>query len=164
MTVASTSVPAKRNARRALSDCSIVSDLVAHTPYGGNRAVVAELAPELAHVNVHCAGVAREGVAPHPLEQLVAREHEAAVVEQLPQEVELLGGELDVVARHRHLAAAGVDAQLAVLHRRFLRLALGAGGAAEDRLDPRDELAWVERLGEVIVGADLESDDLVHVV
>src|SRR6185437_858776 len=45
VTVARTSVPAKRKASRALSDCSIVSDLVAHAPYGGDRAVIAELAP-----------------------------------------------------------------------------------------------------------------------
>ena len=37
-------------------------------------------------------------------------------------------------------------------------------GAAQDRLDPRDELARVERLRQVVVGADLEPDDLVDVL
>ena len=36
--------------------------------------------------------------------------------------------------------------------------------AAQDRLDARDELARVERLRQVVVGADLEADDLVDVL
>ena len=34
-------------------------------------------------------------------------------------------------------------------------------GPAEDRPDPRGELAQGERLGDVVVGAELEADDLV---
>src|SRR6516162_4415831 len=36
-------------------------------------------------------------------------------------------------------------------------------GLAEDRVDPFDELARAERLGDVVVGADLEADLLVDV-
>ena len=36
--------------------------------------------------------------------------------------------------------------------------------AAEDALDAGDELARVERLRQVVVGADLEADDLVDVL
>ena len=65
-------------------------------------------------MHVDRARVAREGVAPDALEQLVARQHEAAVVEQLPEEVELLRRELDLVVADEHLAAAGVDDEVAV--------------------------------------------------
>ena len=38
----------------------------------------------------------------------------------------------------------------------------GRRGAAEQRLDARQQFADVERLGEVVVGAKLEADDAVH--
>ena len=41
--------------------------------------------------------VAGERVAPDALEELVAGEHEPAVVEELPEQVELLRRELDLV-------------------------------------------------------------------
>ena len=47
---------------------------------------------------------------------------------------------------------------------RALESARRGRGAAEDRLHAGDELARVERLREVVVGADLEPDDLVDVV
>ena len=37
-------------------------------------------------------------------------------------------------------------------------------GAPEDRLHPRNELAWREGLREVVVGADLEPDDAVRLL
>src|SRR6185295_18371177 len=134
------------------------------TPDRDDRRGVAELPAQLADVHVHRSRVAGEGVAPHALEQLVARQHEALVVEQLPEEVELLRGELDLVLADEHLAAARVDLEVAVLELRALLLAALRRRAAEDRLDARDELARVERLREVVVGADLEPDDLVDVL
>src|SRR4249919_2643375 len=66
-------------------------DLVADAPYGHDRGGFAELAPELANVDVDRARITGEGVTPDALEQLVAGQHEPAMVEQLPEEVELLG-------------------------------------------------------------------------
>ena len=108
--------------------------------------------------------VAREGVAPDPLEQLVAREHEPAVIQQLPEQVELLRRELDLVVADANLATPCVDVQVAVVHRLALALAALGRRAAEDRLDARDELTGIERLRQVVVGADLEPDDLVDVL
>src|SRR6476659_1122684 len=140
-------MPTNRNASRALSDRSIVSDLVSDAPDSGNRTVVAELAPQLAHVHVHRAGVPRKRVAPHPLQQLVPGQYESAVVEQLPEQVELLGRQLHLLAADGDLAAAGVDAHVAVLEHRLLRLAGGLRGAAKDGLDAGHQLARVEWLG-----------------
>ena len=102
-------------------------DLVADAPDRHDRAGVAELAPQLANVDVDGPRVAREGVAPDPLEQLVARQHEAAMVEELPEQVELLGGELHLLAGDGHLTAARVDGELAVARARRSR---GAAGTA----------------------------------
>src|SRR5437762_2850260 len=64
--------------------------LVADPPYRQDRRRVAELLAQLPDVDVDRARVARERVPPHALEKLVARQHEAAMVEQLPEEIELL--------------------------------------------------------------------------
>jgi hypothetical protein len=66
-------------------------------------------------VHVDGARVARERVAPDALEQLITGEHEPAVVEQLPQQVELLRGELDLLVADVYFAAARVDREVAVL-------------------------------------------------
>src|SRR4051812_1361710 len=130
--------------------------LVADAPHGDDRRCVAELAAQLADVHVDRARVACEGVAPHALEQLVARQHEAAVIEQLPEEIELLRRELDLFLADAHLAPARVDVQVAVLDRLGLEVAAVRGRATQDRLHARDELARVERLRQVVVRADLE--------
>src|SRR3954452_15925698 len=72
-------------------------DLVADPPDGDDRRGVAQLAAELANVHVDRPRVAGEGVAPDALQQLVARQHQAVVVEQLPEQVELLRRELDLL-------------------------------------------------------------------
>ena len=92
-------------------------------------------------MHVDSTRVAGEGVAPDALEQLVAREHEPAVVEQLPEEVELLRRELDLLVADHHLAAAGVDDEVAVADLVALLAAPLRRRAPEDALDPRHELA-----------------------
>src|SRR4051812_34863530 len=72
------------------------ADLVADAPHGDDRRGVAELAAQLTDVDVDRPRVAGERVAPDALEQLVARQHEPAMVEELPQQVELLRRELDL--------------------------------------------------------------------
>ena len=152
-----------RSRLRALGG-ALGRDLVAHAPHRHDRRRVAELAPHLPHVDVDRARVAGERVAPDALEQLVAREHEPAVVEQLPEEVELLRRELDLLVADHHLAAAGVDDEVAVADLVALLAAPVGRRAAEDALHARHELARVERLRQVVVGADLEPDDLVDVL
>src|SRR5438093_2553343 len=137
---------------RRRSGVSRRRDLVADAPHGDDRRGIAELSPQLAHVHVDGARVAGERVAPDPLEQLVARQHEAAVVEQLPEQVELLRRQLDLLLDDPHLASAGVDRELPVLDDGALALAPRGRGPPEDRLHTRDELAWVEWLRQIVVG------------
>ena len=86
------------------------------------------------------------------------------MVEQLPEQVELLRCELDLLLADARLAAARVDREVAVHEDGALALRALGRGAAQDRAHARDELARVERLRHVVVGADLEPDDLVDVL
>src|SRR5215211_8814047 len=138
--------------------------LVTDTPHRDDRRSVAELPTKLADMDVDGPRISRERIAPDPLEQLVAGKDESVVVEQLPEQVEFLRCELNVVAVHLHLAAAGVDEQVAVADLRRLHLAALGRGAAEDRLHASDQLPWIERLRQVVVRADLEPDDLVDIL
>src|ERR1700704_865709 len=125
-------------------------DLVTHAPNGDDGRGVLELAAQLAHVHIDRARIAGEGVTPDPLEQLVARQDEPAMIEKLPQQVELLGRKLDLLVADVHLTPSRVDVQIAVLDRLVLALAPLGRGATEDRADTRNELARVERLRQVI--------------
>src|SRR5260370_18430433 len=69
--------------------------LVADAPHRDDRRPIAELAAQLAHMHVDRARLARERIAPDASEQLIASEDKAAVVEQLPQQIELLWRQLD---------------------------------------------------------------------
>src|SRR6185312_14140321 len=151
-------------ALRRVSGRALGRDLVADAPHGHDRRRVPELSPDLPDVDVHRPRVAGEGVAPHALEQLVSSEDDAAMVEQLPEEVELLRRELDLVVADEHLAATGVDRQVAVADLVTLIDAAVGRRAAEDALHAGDELARVEGLREVVVRTDLEADDLVDVL
>src|SRR4051812_38991645 len=119
-------------------------DLVADAPHGDDRRRVTELPSQLADMDVDRAGVTRKRVAPHALEQLVACQHEAAMIEQLPEQVEFFRRELDLLFADTHLAATGVDVEVAVLDRLGLEVAAVRRRTAQDRLHARDELARVE--------------------
>src|SRR5258706_16055553 len=85
-----------RNNRAALRGGRRRSGFVPDPPHGRDRRRIAELLPQLPDVHVDRAGVAGERVAPNALEELVAREDETTMVEQLPEEVELLRREPDL--------------------------------------------------------------------
>src|SRR5437762_2023441 len=93
-----------------------------------------------------------------------AVEIKPAMVEELPEQVELLRRELDLLLADMHLAPAGVDEQIAMAELLALDLPALGRRPAQDRLHARDELTRVERLGQVVVGSDLEADDLVDVL
>ena len=61
--------------------------------------VVLDLDAQAADVGVDQAAVAEVLVAPHPLEQLIARQHHAGVIGELAQQAELGLGQVQLVAR-----------------------------------------------------------------
>jgi len=68
------------------------------------------------------------------------------VVEELPQQVELLRGKLNLLVADLDLAPAGIDDEIPVREGRALRVLPLGCRTTQDRLDPRDEFARVERL------------------
>src|SRR4051794_3730097 len=124
-----------------------------------------DLLPQMADVHVDGPRIAVRGVAPHAREQHVAREHPSRRARERGQDLELHVGRLHDVAVARHGALARVDAQTAHVHR---ALVVGVRArhprAAERRLHARAELAHRERLGDVVVGAELEPEDLVDLL
>jgi hypothetical protein len=99
-------------------------------------------------------------VAPNALKELLAGEDLAGVAHEQQEQLVLAGGQLDGVAVALHLPRAWVDHQVVVD-----QWLLAAVVAAEHRADPREQLVEVERLGDVVVGAEVERvhlvDDLV---
>src|SRR5439155_7131535 len=118
-TIPASATPARKNAGRrkrrerniALGGVRVLRrrDLVPDSPDGHDRRGVAELPAQLTDVDVDGARVSRERVAPDALEQLVAGEHEPPMVDQLPEQVELLRRELDLLLADADLPAARVD-------------------------------------------------------
>src|SRR5262245_62506355 len=99
---------------RAGDGAPVARHLVPDAPDGHDRRGVLQLATDLPDVDVDRPRVAGKRVPPDPLEQLVAGEHEPAVVEEFPEEVELLRRELDLFVSDPRLAAARVDREVAV--------------------------------------------------
>ena len=62
---------------------------------------VAELAPQLRDVDVDGARAAGVGHPPDEVEQLLAREHDAGMLEEAREQVELLARQLDRARRRR---------------------------------------------------------------
>src|SRR5213593_4800655 len=87
--------------------------------------------------------------APDVAQQLLLGEHPPRLGRERAQQRVLLAGELDLALAGANLAGGGVDEQVADAAR-----AEPAGIAtAEDRADPGEDLAVVERLSDVIVGS-----------
>jgi len=78
---------------------------------------------------------------------------------ELREEIELGGSEVDVPAGAAHAPRGKIDGEVVRVDRPRPRCARRR--AAQYALDPRDELAWRERLGEVIVRTETEAFDLV---
>ena len=102
-------------------------------------------------------------IAPHLVAQLRAGQHTLGVRGEDRQEVELGHGQGDLLVAHLDAPRSVVD-----LKRTNGEYALsptagfGQGRAPEVRVDPRGEDARVERLGDVVVRADLQTNYLVH--
>src|SRR5207247_8909650 len=97
-------------------------------------------------------------VAPHRFEEPVARDHFAAMLDEIAQEVELLASEPHLPARAEGLAAAQANAHVA--EGELLEL-LPRAGTPQHRANPRQELAQAEGLGHVVIGAQLQSLDAI---
>ena len=100
-------------------------------------------------------------VAVHRRDQLVARQHAALVDRERREQPQLGRGHHELGAADPDLVAIAIDRHVADRERGPGR-GHGLGrGAPQHRRDPRDELARRERLGEVVVGAELEAEHAI---
>src|SRR5664279_1909319 len=106
-------------------------------------------------------------IAPDAIEQRLARKDVARARGECLEQAEFIARELQRAAVVAHLHAPFVDDDRsgpgsadACDCRRCARL----GGAPQDAAHARDELARRERLGDVVVGAELEADDAIDLV
>src|SRR5690349_21333729 len=118
--------------------------------------------PEDLHVDRAVVDVVVEAAG---LEQLVAAEDAVGGAKERDEQRVFAVGELDGTSVGRpQPARARVELPAGELVRAY-RLAAARGalalGAAQDRLDAREELALAEGLGDVVVGAQLQAHDAV---
>ena len=130
---------------------------VAGADHGLDQRRVAELLAQRHHGHPYGRGE-RVGVGvPDPFQQLLAGHHAAARLEQLLQHAELLAGQVERRAAAGDHPPGLVEHQVADgEHRRR-----GRGGPPAQRLHPGDQLVERERLGQVVVGAELQALDPV---
>jgi hypothetical protein len=117
-------------------------------------------------VDVERLGGAEPVLVPHARHEVLARHDRAGVGDELRQEVELLARERQLRPLERRAARPGIDAERADGDRRgpgrVARARRGrAARAAQEGPQARNHLAARERLHDVVVGAELESDDAV---
>src|SRR5258706_5212850 len=100
-------------------------------------------------------------VAPDFVEQLVAGQDGAAVLDEVAKQLDLERRELDRRPFAPHLGAAKVDVNGA--ESVGIRGVRGHGPrAAQQRFDARQQLHHLERLGQIVVGAEFQADDAVY--
>src|SRR5690606_17500285 len=96
-------------------------------------------------------------VSPHCIEQRLAFHHFSPMVHQVREETELARRQIELLAVLVHLASFEIEPHVAELeHVRSVRR-----GAAQQSLDPGQELEEAERLAHVVVRAGAQSDHLV---
>jgi len=119
----------------------------------------------VAHVDVDGSRLAVVGTTAEPLEQLPTREHDARARGEDNEHLELDEGQLHHLAPDGHRAPGQVDSQLAPLENLFaLTGEVRRRRATQQRADTAPELADREGLGDVVVGAELEPEDLVELL
>src|ERR1700680_492372 len=143
-----------------------VSDAGHGQDVSGLRRVWLDLAPEVADVDVDHPRLDGVLVAPDRAEDPLSGEHLAGVRGQVGEKVELGMGEDDVPIGAGNTPLGRVDDQVSKHQPAVRRLVVAAQLPCLARVgpDPGEELAWTERLGDIVVGPDLETEDDIDLV
>ena len=147
---------APRRRRRSHRRAQAVAD-VAHR-LDRAASVVAELAAQVADVDVEHLGARVELEAPHRVEELLARQHLVGMPQQMGEQLELARREVDVAAVVGHAAGEQVGADPA-------RLEDGRGALprpSQVGAHAREHLREGERLRDVVVRAPVEALDTLR--
>src|SRR5215207_3493012 len=143
-----------------------LAENIPHAPRRVAELGVARAAPDLlaqdAAVDVARAPVAPLA-APHPPQERAPREHPAGARRERHEELELGVGEVHLLVGDGDPAAREVYAQPVVVE--LVRaLARRYRGPAHDSPHPRHQLPHGERLGDVVVGPELQPHDPIYLV
>src|SRR3954452_7245078 len=125
------------------------------------RLRVLQLASQVADVRLDDVVLAVEVVLPDVVEDLLLGQDALGVEEEVAEQAELGGGELDLVARAPDLVAVLVQLQVAVAQPRRSVAVVSAPDAAQEGGDPERELLEREGLGDIVVTAAYEARDAV---
>ncbi len=128
-----------------------------------DEVAVAEFAAEAADVDVDAAVEGVEFAAEDAAGKLAARDDAAGMIEEQLEEVEFEGSEGDAGGGAADFAGAGIEFDIADAEQEGRGRRMDAAMAAEDGADACGELAGVERLGHVIVGAELEAEEAGYI-
>ncbi len=113
-------------------------------------------------MDVHGAGVADVFIAPDVAQQRFARLQLARVAHEIDEEIEFAALQLQRRRAAQRPMRSNVHQQVAGRQLQWRLADRGAHvRAAQLRFDPRQQLVHAERLGQIVVGADLQSDHLV---
>src|SRR5680860_811818 len=128
----------------------------------GRGRVVLELLAQAAHVHRHRGGVA-VGITPDSLQQLLPTKRTPRTRRQEHDEVELAGRERHGNASLAHVVGRDLDAQIPGLDLvgQLLTRRHRSRGSTQDRLHASGELTRRERLGDVVVRAELQTHHAV---
>ena len=124
--------------------------------------MIVKLGAQVTDIDIHDIRIAAVVIAPHFLQDLIARQDRALVAEQIFKQRILLFRQMDRLPADLHLIAARIhrkilDAQ-AFFNRRFrFHGRMLAQGVA----DARQELFHRKRLRDVIIGTEIQAGDLV---
>src|SRR3954451_1604642 len=114
-----------------------------------------ELAAEVRDEDLDGVGGRERVVAPHLLEQPLARDDDALVAHEVLEQLELALGQVDRALAAAHLVRVRVQRQVGDDERG----AAARRAAAQERAQPGAQLLALERLDEVVVGAGVEALD-----
>src|SRR5918998_5110477 len=126
------------------------------------RGVALDLGPEPADVDVYVAAGQVVRARRDGLGDLGTREGLPRTPHKERQDLELRRRQVQRLPVAAHRVAVRVELQRPEPHHPVPALALLPPEPTQDRLDPRQQLLGVERLGYVVVGPELEPDHLVH--
>src|SRR4029453_9142473 len=146
----------RRHKGKVTNVLRLVLEAVADAPYGLDARLLERASRELAaqgsHVDVHRSRLDEAVAAPDHVEQLFTTEDAAGRADQGGQELELLRRQLHLAAFHPDLEAVAINLQISDLEAGLLFLGVRRAAAPQHRADPGDQLAWRERLGDVVGG------------
>src|SRR5947209_279397 len=121
------------SARNFISACELVADAVDGDDVARVGGRVLDLLPQLRDVHINGARQRQPFITPDVVEQLVARDDLAAMLDEILQHLELARAEFDGLAALRRLERLEVDLNVSELH--ALDLLYGLRRAAQHGLD-----------------------------